>query len=75
MNLIYGEIMDLHDENGALIGRVRVGGAFKRIPLDLVPEAQCGDQILVCDGVAIGRISPTPPLEENYVFSHTRKTD
>ncbi len=74
MNLLYGEIMDLRDENGAPNGRVRVGGAVKRVALDLVPEAHCGDRVLVCDGVAIGMVRPAPAQEDNYVSGHTWKT-
>ena len=67
MNLIYGEIVAIQSDNGMRMGKVRVRGALSTVPLHLVPEAQIGDTVLVCDGVAIGCVSerghscPQPP--------------
>jgi hydrogenase maturation factor len=57
MNLAYGEVVDLSVEEGMRIGTVRIFGALKKVPLDLVIEARCGDKILMCDGVAIGKVN------------------
>jgi hydrogenase maturation factor len=57
MNLIYAEVVEIYSEHGARLGKVRVRGALSTVPLHLVTEAQPGDTVLVCDGVAIGRVS------------------
>jgi len=49
------------------MGRVRVGGALKKVPLDLLTDAECGDTVLVCDGVAISKVRPTEAAENNNV--------
>jgi hydrogenase maturation factor len=56
MNLVYGEILDLGIEDGMMIGSVRVSGALKKVPLDLLKDLQPGDRILLCDGVAISKV-------------------
>ena len=40
MNLLYGEIVEVLSEEGVLIGRVRVHGATKKIPLGLLTDAR-----------------------------------
>jgi hydrogenase maturation factor len=57
MNLLYGEVVELFVEEGMRMGRVRVSGALKKVPLELVADAERGDTILVCDGVAISKVS------------------
>jgi hydrogenase maturation factor len=37
------------------MGRIFVGGALKKVALDLLTGARCGDTVLLCDGVAISR--------------------
>jgi len=60
MNLIYGEIVEVSaNESGILCGRIRVGGALKGVTLDLLPETDIGDEVLVCDGIAIGKVRGT----------------
>jgi hydrogenase maturation factor len=56
VNLVYAEVVAVSTERGARMGKVRVRGALSQVPLDLVPEAQPGDTVLVCDGVAIGKV-------------------
>ena len=53
MNLLYGQIVETFPEDGMLAGKIRVGGALKKVSLGLVVEPQIGDRVLVCDGVAI----------------------
>ena len=57
MNIVYAEVLSVSSEHGTRLGKVRVRGAISTVQLDLVPEAQPGDTVLVCDGVAIGRVS------------------
>ena len=57
MNLVYGEIVDLKVEDGMQMGSVRVSGALKKVPLDLLQNVQRGDKVLMCDGVAIAKVA------------------
>jgi len=56
MNLIYGQVVDLVRRDNMNMARVRVGGAIQRVAIDLLSELQRGDQVLICDGVAIGKV-------------------
>ncbi len=58
MNLVYGEIVEILIEDEMRIGRVRVGGAIKKVPLDLLTDAKRGDTVLLADGVAISKVRP-----------------
>jgi hydrogenase maturation factor len=57
MNLIYGEVVEILSEDGMRFGRVRVGGALKKVPLELLTDVERGDTILVCDGVGISKVA------------------
>jgi hydrogenase maturation factor len=72
MNLIFGEIVEVFTEHGMRMGTVRVGGARKKVPLDLLTNASCGDTVLLCDGVAIGRVEGGRKTEINDVPGNTR---
>jgi hydrogenase maturation factor len=63
MNLVYGEVVDLQMEEGIQFGTVRISGAKKKVVLDLLNGVQCGDRVLLCDGVAIGKVEES--LNEN----------
>jgi len=56
MNLIYGEVVEILTEDGMKFGKVRVGGAVKKIPLELLTDVARGDRVLICDGVAISKV-------------------
>jgi hydrogenase maturation factor len=56
MNLVYGEIVAVSLEGEMRVGKIRVGGAMKKVLLDLVTAAQIGDSVLLCDGVAIAKV-------------------
>lgn len=72
MNLLYGEIVDVFIEQGMRMGTVKVGGARKKIALDLLTNARCGDTVLLCDGIAIGRLEGGRKVENNDVSGNTR---
>ena len=57
MNLVYGEIVEISSEEGMPIGKVRVRGATRKIPLGLLTDASRGDRVLICDGVAISKVA------------------
>jgi len=56
MNLIYGEVIEILTEDGMRFGKVRVGGAVQKIPLELLTDVARGDRVLICDGVAISKV-------------------
>jgi hydrogenase maturation factor len=59
MNLHYAQLIEVMPCDGMpdlRWGRVRVGGAIKQVSLELLPDAKSGDQVLLCDGVAISRV-------------------
>ena len=72
MNLIYADLKDVFSKDGMRMGEVSIGGALKNVTLDLVPDAKCGDRLLVCEGVAIARVESMNISEQRYVSSHTR---
>ena len=72
MTLIYGEIVDFTIEDGMTMGRVRVAGALKKVPLDLLTNPRCGDKVLLCDGVAIGKVTGAVAANENHVSRDSR---
>lgn len=56
MTLLYGEIVKVFAADGLPEATLRVGGVLKKISLTLVADAEPGDVVLVCDGMAIGRV-------------------
>jgi hydrogenase maturation factor len=74
VNLLYGKIVEVFSEDGILVGRVRVHGATKKIPLGLLTDAAQGDRVLICDGVAISKVADSSERETKHVSGDTRKT-
>ena len=72
MNLLYGQIVEIASEDGMRVGKIRVASAFKKVSLELLGEAQIGDRVLVCDGIAISTDDASKNLEINYVSSNPR---
>jgi hydrogenase maturation factor len=72
MNLLYGRVVAMFPEDGMLAGKVRVGGAFKKVSLDLLVDPRIGDGVLICDGVAISRVEDRATTEINYVSGNPR---
>ncbi|MDP9291127.1 MAG: HypC/HybG/HupF family hydrogenase formation chaperone [Verrucomicrobiota bacterium] len=63
MNLVYGEIVELFVEDAMRFGKIRIGGAFKNVSLELLADAERGDTVLMCDGVAISKVEKLPKSE------------
>jgi hydrogenase maturation factor len=57
MNLLYARLIEIAEEDGIRLGKVVVGGAKKKVPLELLTEVECGDTVLICDGVAISKVN------------------
>jgi len=56
VNLLYARLVQVSEEAGLRVGKVEVGGASKKVPLDLLTDVSCGDTLLICDGVAISKV-------------------
>jgi hydrogenase maturation factor len=75
MNLAYGEIVEVIPEDGALVGRIKVHGAIRKIALGLLTDVAQGDRVLICDGVAISKVVGSSPKEAKNVSGDSRETD
>ena len=75
MNLVYAEILSVSSGPEPRLGKIRVGKAMKIVSVDLLTDLQPGDKVLVCEGVAIGKVDESVAKETTYVPGHTRKTD
>ncbi len=73
MNLVYGEIIAVFSEDGMPVGRVRVRGATQKIPLGLLTDAVRGDRVLICDGVAISKVTGPRKTEAKHVSGDSGK--
>lgn len=51
-----GQIVEAHEADGMRMGTVRFGGITREANLDFVPEARCGDYVIVHVGFAISRL-------------------
>lgn len=70
MNLLFGEVLEVMQENGMREGIVRVGGVRKKVVLDFISNPARGDRVLLCDGVALSRVEPQ--TESEHVPGHSR---
>jgi hydrogenase maturation factor len=57
VNLLYGRLVEIGEEDGIRMGKVEIGGAKKKVALELLTEVACGDTVLICDGVVIGKVA------------------
>jgi hydrogenase maturation factor len=71
MNLLYGEIVETFSEDGMQFGKIRVGGAIRRVSLDLLVEPRAGEGVLVCDGVALSKVDDQKTGEIKYVSGNS----
>ena len=53
---IPGKILETSTAGGMRVGRVEFGGIVRQACLDLVPEAEVGDYVMVHVGFAISRV-------------------
>ena len=72
MNLLYAQIVDVFTEDGLPSAKVRVGSALKHVSLALDTAAIPGDTVLVCDGVAIGKVENA--RKESHVSGNPRQS-
>ncbi len=62
MNLMYGNVLQVFEENGQRKGKIRISGALVNVCLTLLPEVEAGDQVLLCEGVPIRKIIKEQPV-------------
>jgi hydrogenase expression/formation protein HypC len=55
---IPGQLTEIFEEQTLRMGKVRFSGVSRSVCLELVPDAQCGDFVLVHVGFALERIDP-----------------
>jgi hydrogenase expression/formation protein HypC len=55
---IPGEVLEIRDDNGLRVGKVRFAGITREVCLEYVPEAVQGDFVVVHVGFAISKIDP-----------------
>jgi len=72
MNLVYGDIVALLPGRNELRGKVRVGGVLQEVSLDLLTDPAPGDKVLVCEGIALGKVKPSSHEEVVHVPGHSR---
>jgi len=63
MNFVTGQIEEIYVEGGSAMARVKVHGAYMRVPLMFVLDARVGDLILIESGVAISKVQAEHPQE------------
>ena len=44
VNLAYAEVVEIFVEDGMRMGLIEIGGAAKKVALDLLTDAECGDE-------------------------------
>jgi hydrogenase maturation factor len=72
MNLVYGEVVDVFSGPEPRLGKIRIKGVLRTISVDLLTNPVPGDKVLVCDGVAIGKVEGPLTKEAGYVSGHPR---
>jgi hydrogenase expression/formation protein HypC len=55
---IPGEIVEVREDDGLRVGKVRFAGISREVCLDYVPDAVAGDFVVVHVGFAISKIDP-----------------
>jgi hydrogenase expression/formation protein HypC len=72
---IPGEIVEVRDEQGLRVGKVRFAGITRDVCLDYVPEATPGDYVLVHVGFAISMIDPEEAARAYRILEELGQTD
>jgi|YelNatPaOPRAMG01_1025707.scaffolds.fasta_scaffold04531_1 hydrogenase maturation factor len=57
MHTFIGEIAEIFQENGERKAKIKVGKAFVKANIELLPEAKVGDKIILCAGIALGKVN------------------
>ena len=71
-NLIYGEVVSLNERDPMKMARIKIAGAIKEVSIGLLTGVRIGDRVLLCDGVAIGKVTDAAAANENHVSRDSR---
>jgi len=71
---IPGEILEIREDNGLRVGKVRFGGITREVCLEYVPEAQSGDFVVVHVGFAISRVDAEEAARTYQVLEELGQT-
>jgi hydrogenase expression/formation protein HypC len=66
---IPGQLTEIFEEQALRMGKVRFSGVQRAVCLELVPEAQCGDFVLVHVGFALSRIDAVEAARLNELLA------
>jgi hydrogenase expression/formation protein HypC len=72
---IPGELVDVRDEDGLRVGKVRFAGITRDVCLAYVPEATRGDYVLVHVGFAIAVIDAEEAARSYRILEEIGQTD
>jgi hypothetical protein len=72
VNLVYGVVVDVFPGPEPRLGKIRVGRALRTVSLDLLTDPVPSDKVLICEGVAIGKVEGPISKEAGYVSGHPR---
>ncbi len=71
---IPGEIVEIRDDKGLRVGKVRFAGITRDVCLEYVPEAAAGDFVVVHVGFAISKIDPEEAARAYRVLEELGQT-
>jgi hydrogenase maturation factor len=72
VNLLYAEVVEVFAEGASRMAKVRVGGALKKVCLDLLTDTHQGETVFLCDGVALSKVDERTKMEAKDVSGNTR---
>lgn len=72
---IPGEVLDVRDENGLRVGKVKFAGITRDVCLQYVPDAEPGEYVLVHVGFAISKIDPDEAERTYQILEEIGQTD
>ena len=63
-----GQVQEIFERTGILMGKVNFGGVVKEVCLEYLPELQVGDYTLIHVGFAITKVDEKSALETLELF-------
>ena len=71
---IPGEVVEVREEQGLRVGKVKFAGITRDVCLHYVPEANLGDYVLVHVGFAISTIDPEEAARSYRILEELGQT-
>jgi hydrogenase expression/formation protein HypC len=72
---IPGEILEVRDDNGLRVGKVKFAGITREVCLQYVPDANPGEYVVVHVGFAIAKIDQEEALRSYQILEELGQTD